>query len=74
MARRITRSIGLEFASVDLLPAEDGSDCVVEVNGIPGWKGAQSVVPDSIARLVIECLRDRSAGVPPVQPAGAGRR
>src|SRR6056297_2633374 len=56
MALQICRSIGLTFASVDLLDRDDDDSCVVEVNGIPGWKGAQQVTSVNIAQLIIEVL------------------
>ena len=33
------RAVGAEVAGVDLLPARDGRVYVLEVNGIPGWRG-----------------------------------
>jgi ribosomal protein S6--L-glutamate ligase len=60
MALRICRQIGLKFASVDLID-DESSGRVVEVNGIPGWKGAQQVVNESIAhRLVNLLIREAS--------------
>jgi ribosomal protein S6--L-glutamate ligase len=56
MARRICDSIGLKFASVDVVDSDDGEPKVIEVNGIPGWKGAQSVIPFSIADRIIAML------------------
>jgi RimK family alpha-L-glutamate ligase len=37
-----SQAVGTEYAGVDLLPAENGELYVVEVNGIPGWKGLQA--------------------------------
>ncbi len=56
IARRITKSIGLQFASVDILDCDHGPPRIVEVNGIPGWYGAQSVMPVSIAGSLIELI------------------
>ncbi len=55
-ALRITESIGLRFASVDILEASDGKPRVLEVNAIPGWRGAQSVTETNIAREIISVL------------------
>lgn len=55
-ARRITAHLGLAFASVDMIDAEDGKDRVIEVNAVPGWRGAQRVLPVNIAEQVIEQL------------------
>ncbi|TWU48618.1 Ribosomal protein S6 modification protein [Rubripirellula tenax] len=61
LAINVCRSIGLEFASVDLLDRVDGPPCVVEVNGIPGWKGAQQVTDVNIADRVVGLLCRESA-------------
>ena len=53
LARRITESIGIRFGTVDLLDCDSGPPRVVEVNGIPGWQGAQRVLPVSVAGLLI---------------------
>lgn len=55
-ALRICQNIGLKFAAVDLLDTLDGPPVVVEVNAIPGWKGAQLVTADSIAVRIISLL------------------
>jgi len=61
MARRICQSIGLKFASVDLIDSEDGEPKVLEVNAIPGWKGTQSVSPFNIAEQIIQVLQGEAA-------------
>jgi RimK family alpha-L-glutamate ligase len=60
MALRICADIGLTFAAVDLIDSSDGAPRVVEVNAIPGWKGAQRVMGDSIAQRIIRLLMERS--------------
>ena len=56
MARNIARSIGISFASVDIIDSDDGVPRVVEVNGVPGWRGAQAAVDFSIADHIIKLL------------------
>lgn len=56
MAKQICCSMGLKFASVDVLDCDDGQPRVVEVNGIPGWKGAQRVTPINIADQIVRLL------------------
>ena len=56
MARLICGSLKLTFASVDLIDADDGPPKVLEVNAIPGWKGAQSVCDFSIADQIVGLL------------------
>ena len=61
MARRICKDIGLRFASVDLLHFEGGDPKVIEVNAIPGWRGAQTVTKDSIAVEIVSELQIQAA-------------
>ncbi len=63
LALQITHAIGLRFASVDLLDADDGPPRVVEVNGIPGWQGAQQVLPHSIAAAIVDVALADACGV-----------
>lgn len=46
--------IGLEYAGVDILPAENGKTYVIEVNSIPGWRGLQKTTDVSIADKIVE--------------------
>jgi RimK family alpha-L-glutamate ligase len=59
-----------DYAGVDLLQADDGRVLVIEVNGIPGWRGLQQTtsvdVADAIAEHAIASVGDRL-------PAGTGR-
>jgi len=50
------RAVGAEYAGVDLLPARDGTLYVLEVNGIPGWSGIQSVTDTDIAGAIVDRL------------------
>lgn len=50
------RAVGAEYAGVDLLPARDGTLYVLEVNGIPGWSGIQSVTETDIAGAIVDQL------------------
>lgn len=56
MAVSICKEIGLVYGAVDYLEMDDGTPCVIEVNAIPGWKGAQTVTPFSIAELIVSTL------------------
>jgi RimK family alpha-L-glutamate ligase len=67
MAHRICQDIGLRFASVDLLQFDHGPPKVIEVNGIPGWKGAQSVSTDQIAVEIVRELQAQAAS--PIESA-----
>jgi RimK family alpha-L-glutamate ligase len=43
-----------DYAGVDLLCAEDGRILVIEVNGIPGWRGLQQTTDIDIAAAIAE--------------------
>lgn len=51
---RASQVVGADYAGVDLLPAEDGALYVLEVNGIPGWKGLQSTSPLDLAGEIVD--------------------
>lgn len=42
MSLRATLALGADYAGVDILPVEGGGYTVVEVNGIPGWRGLKA--------------------------------
>ncbi len=55
-ALRAAHAVGAEYAGVDLLPAEDGTIFVLEVNGIPGWEGLHRATGLDIAGAIIDQL------------------
>lgn len=56
MALRAARAVGAEYAGVDLLPADDGTVYVLEVNGIPGWRGLQQATSIDVAAVIVDHL------------------
>jgi len=52
-------AVGADYAGVDLLPARDGTVYVVEVNGIPGWRGLQEATSSDVAGAIVEHLLER---------------
>ena len=56
MARRIATAMNLQIGSIDVLDNDDGPPLVLEVNGVPGWKGAQSCLALNIADKMIAAL------------------
>ncbi len=54
---RATRALGAEYAGVDLLPLESGGYTVLELNGIPGWRGLQAATGVDIAELLVNHVR-----------------
>jgi RimK family alpha-L-glutamate ligase len=65
LAIRAAEAVQADYAGVDIIPAEDGTDHVIEVNGIPGWRGLQEATGVDVAGAVIdhllEELRQRGA-------------
>ena len=59
LAKRVATDFNLVIGSVDLLDRTDGPPVVVEVNAIPGWKGAQTALGIPIAERMIETLIER---------------
>jgi RimK family alpha-L-glutamate ligase len=54
LAVRASAAIGAAYAGVDLLPADDGTVYVLEVNGIPGWEGLQGATGLDVAGAVMD--------------------
>lgn len=61
LALRAAHAVGAEYAGVDLLPARDGAVYVIEVNGIPGWRGLQEATSIDVAGAIVEHLLERVA-------------
>jgi RimK family alpha-L-glutamate ligase len=59
LAVRAADAVGAEYAGVDLLPAQDGTVYVLEVNGIPGWEGLQRATGIDVAAAVVGQLLAR---------------
>ena len=53
IALRAARAVGAGYAGVDLLPARDGTVYVLEVNGIPGWRGLQEATSIDVAGAIV---------------------
>ena len=59
LALKAVRLLHLDYAGVDLMPAEDGRTYVIEINSIPGWRGLQKTTGSSIAGQIVDhVLRD----------------
>lgn len=54
LSLRAAAAVGAEYAGVDLLPASSGELYVLEVNGIPGWRGLQSTTDVDIAGAIVD--------------------
>ena len=61
LALAAAQAVGADYAGVDLLPARDGTVYVVEVNGIPGWRGLQEATSSDVAGAIVEHTLSRMA-------------
>jgi RimK family alpha-L-glutamate ligase len=66
LALRAAAAIDADYAGVDLLPSRDGTVFVLEVNGIPGWRGLQQATGLDVAGVIVDHLvgRVRAKDVP----------
>ena len=53
---RAAAALGADYAGVDLLRAADDRDYVIEVNGIPGWRGVERATGVDVAAALVEHL------------------
>jgi glutathione synthase/RimK-type ligase-like ATP-grasp enzyme len=56
MSTRAAALLGAVYAGVDILPMEGGGYLLIEVNGIPGWRGLQSCTGVNMAELLVDHL------------------
>ena len=54
MSLRAAQAVKADYAGVDILPLEGGGYTVIEVNGIPGWRGLQAATGVNAAEHVVE--------------------
>jgi len=59
-ARRLVAHLGLKFAAVDFLQRDDGDPHIIEVNAVPGWRGAQAVLDADVAERIVHLLLEES--------------
>jgi len=59
LAVAATRALEMDYAGVDLIRDREGRTFVVEVNGIPAWRGLQSVCGVNIAEALVAHLLQR---------------
>ncbi len=54
-----TRALALDYAGVDLIQDKQGCYWLIEVNGIPAWKGVQSACQLPITEFLVDDFIDR---------------
>ena len=54
LALSAVRTIGLDYAGVDLMQAENGKTYVIEINSIPGWRGMQKITDVDIPGRIVD--------------------
>lgn len=56
LAVRAAAAVGADYAGVDLVADSDGKVYLLEVNGIPGWKGLQEATDIDVAGRLVDFL------------------
>jgi RimK family alpha-L-glutamate ligase len=54
MSIEAVRALGAVYAGVDILPCTGGGYMLIEVNGIPGWRGLQSATGVNVPGLLVD--------------------
>jgi RimK family alpha-L-glutamate ligase len=63
LAVRAARALQMDYAGVDLMREPTGDFTVIEVNGVPAWRGLQRVVSFNIAERLARDLIERRLGI-----------
>jgi RimK family alpha-L-glutamate ligase len=59
-----TRTLGADYAGVDVLPLEGGGYSVIEVNGIPGWRGLKAATGVDAAEHLVDHILNGMSNTP----------
>lgn len=59
LAIRAVSAASCDYAGVDIMRSRDGTFTVLEVNGIPAWRGLQSVVDVDLADALVRDVTSR---------------
>ncbi|MCD6420438.1 MAG: RimK family alpha-L-glutamate ligase [Synergistetes bacterium] len=61
VCERVAETFKADYVGIDFLISESNRIYVLEVNGIPGWKGLQSITDVNIASEILRCVEKRKA-------------
>ncbi len=61
LARSVAKAMSLVIGAIDLIDCDTHGSVVVEVNGVPGWKGAQGCFEIDLAERMIRCAAAAAA-------------
>jgi RimK family alpha-L-glutamate ligase len=53
MAIKAVTILGLDYAGIDFLCDGNGTEYIIEVNGIPGWRGLQKTCETTISDHIV---------------------
>ncbi len=67
LACKACHALQMDYAGIDLIRDRAGRTQVIEVNGIPAWKGLQSVTPARIAQRLADDFVNRHLQRPALQ-------
>ncbi len=56
LANRLADSLGLFYGAMDIAEDANGKPYFLEVNAVPGWKGAESALNADLAQLLVDEL------------------
>lgn len=59
LAERAVAALEMAYGGVDLIFDAEGKPWLLEVNGIPAWKGLQSVTPIDLTALLVDHFLER---------------
>ena len=65
LAVRAAAVVGADYAGVDLIPSMDGDVFVLEVNGIPGWRGLRRATGLDVAGAIVDHVITRVQSASP---------
>ncbi len=59
ICKRVFELFKADYLGIDIVFSEKGEMYLLEVNGIPGWRGLQSVTEKRIADVILDCVERR---------------